>query len=182
MSTAAAAPTRSLRDPGFAAFTLLRVGFTVAPLLFGLDKFFHVMVDWDKYLWSGVTNTLPGSATQIMMAVGVVEILAGLTVAVAPRIGGLLVAAWLGVIITDLVIVSIVGEDRWWDIALRDFGLMLGAIALVILSFRYGPIARRSGQPEADRREGGRQPQPATTPTEQAEYERVHDDLTKRLG
>ncbi|HEX2028969.1 MAG TPA: hypothetical protein VHF25_13320 [Nitriliruptorales bacterium] len=196
MSASAAAGTRSLRDPGFAGFTLLRVGFTVAPILFGLDKFFHVMIDWDKYLWSEVADVLPGSATQIMMAVGVVEILAGLTVAVAPLIGGLLVAGWLGVIIGDLVIVSAVGEGRYWDIALRDFGLMLGALTLVILSLRYGPIARRragqqdetagrdrSGQPEAattastrDWGNGGQDGEHRQTP----EFESVHQALHSR--
>lgn len=162
MASRSTVGAQDLRDPGFAAFTLLRVGFTVAPILFGLDKFFNLMVDWEKYLWQGVADTLPGTDTQIMMAVGVVEILAGLAVAVAPRIGGVLVAFWLGTIITNLVIVGVT-EGEYWDIALRDFGLMLGAIALVILSLRYGPIARRGSSGEGSRREGGHEPARAPT-------------------
>ncbi|MDP9022651.1 MAG: hypothetical protein M3N57_08125, partial [Actinomycetota bacterium] len=72
MASRSTVGAQDLRDPGFAAFTLLRVGFTVAPILFGLDKFFNLMVDWEKYLWQGVADTLPGTDTQIMMAVGVV--------------------------------------------------------------------------------------------------------------
>lgn len=167
MSTASAATaTHDLRDPGYGGFTLLRATFTLIPILAGLDKFFHLMVDWDIYLWSQVADVLPGSATQIMMAVGVVEIMAGLAVAAAPRIGGLLVASWLGVIITNLTIVGAIGQDSYWDIALRDFGLMVGALTLVVLSLRYGPMAwRRAGQSAAptDRHRGPSQ-QPTSAP------------------
>lgn len=141
---------RGLRDPGFLAFWLLRLTFTVAPIMFGLDKFFHFMVDWDVYLWEPVADFLPGTADQIMMAVGVVEIVAGLVVLVAPLIGGLLVAVWLGTIVTDLVLIGItgdaagvVGRVAYWDIALRDFGLMLGALSLAILSRKWGVFGLR---------------------------------------
>src|SRR5205823_10647452 len=82
------------RDPAYQAFWLLRVGFTVAPILFGLDKFFHVLVDWDTYLAPRIVDQLPWTAHQVMYAVGVIEIVAGLVVAVRPRFGGYLVAAW----------------------------------------------------------------------------------------
>ncbi len=141
---------RGARDPGFLAFWLLRLGFTAAPIMFGLDKFFHFMVDWDIYLWEPVADFLPGTADQIMMGVGVVEIVAGLVVLVAPLIGGLLVAAWLATIIITLVLVSITGQSAgvvgpvtYWDIALRDFGLMLGAISLAILSRKWGAFGLR---------------------------------------
>ncbi|MDQ3932320.1 MAG: hypothetical protein M3252_05720 [Actinomycetota bacterium] len=147
---ATAETARGIRDPGFVAFWVLRLGFTVAPILFGLDKFFHFMVDWDIYLWEPVAEFLPGTADQIMMAVGVIEIVAGLVVLVAPLIGGLLVAAWLATIITTLVLVGITGESAgvtgpvaYWDIALRDFGLLLGALSLAILSRKWGAFGRK---------------------------------------
>jgi len=118
-----------LSDPTFQAFTLLRVGFTAAPILFGLDKFFDLMVDWPTYLWSGVASTLPGSAQQIMLVVGVIEIVAGVLVAVRPRIGALVVAAWLAGIIVNLLLVG-----DFYDVALRDFGLLLGALTLARLA------------------------------------------------
>ena len=124
------APTKAdLNDPTFQAFTLLRVAFTAAPILFGLDKFTNWMVDWPTYLWSGVSDALPGSAAGIMVAVGVIEIVAGILVAVRPRIGGYVVAAWLGSIIVNLLLVG-----DFYDIALRDFGLFLAALALTRLA------------------------------------------------
>jgi uncharacterized membrane protein YphA (DoxX/SURF4 family) len=141
------------RDLSFAAFMLLRTGFGVAPILFGLDKFFNWMVEWPYYLWEGVADALPWSAQQIMYGVGVVEVVAGLLVLVAPRVGGPLVAAWLGTIVVNLVILSWlqepvegIGRQEYWDIALRDFGLMIGAVALSLLAFRYsgrGPARTR---------------------------------------
>jgi hypothetical protein len=123
--------SKALRaDPVAQAFTLLRIGFTVAPILFGIDKFAGVLTDdWTRYLAPAFNDIIPGSAADAMHIVGVVEILAGLTVAVAPRFGGLLVAAWLGGIIVNLLIVGGYG-----DIALRDFGLMLGALTLARLA------------------------------------------------
>jgi hypothetical protein len=118
---------RALRgDPVAQSFMLLRIAFTVAPILFGIDKFAGVLTDnWTRYLAPAFNDIIPGSAADAMHIVGVVEIIAGLTVAVAPRFGGLLVAGWLGGIIVNLLIVGGYG-----DIALRDFGLLLGALTL----------------------------------------------------
>jgi hypothetical protein len=124
-----AAPQRRLDDPLFQAFTLLRIGFTVAPILFGLDKFFDWLVEWEQYLAPEVNDLIPGDAHQAMLAVGVVEIVAGLVVAVRPRFGGYLVAAWLGGIIVNLLLLG-----DYYDIALRDFGLLLAALTLARLA------------------------------------------------
>lgn len=133
-------------DPGRAAFYLLRMGFTVAPILFGLDKFFHWMVDWTRYLWVGFADFFPGTAHQVMYGVGVIEILAGVVVLFAPVAGAAMVAAWLGAIIVNLIVVSGGGavpahaefvRPDYWDIALRDFGLMMGAISLFLLARKY---------------------------------------------
>jgi hypothetical protein len=121
------------RDPAAQAFVLLRIAFTVAPILFGLDKFANVLTDdWTKYLASEFNSLLPGSAAAGMHIVGVIEVVAGLVVLVAPRFGGFLVAAWLGGIIVDLLLVGGYG-----DIALRDFGLMLSALTLTRLASAY---------------------------------------------
>jgi hypothetical protein len=119
--------TAALRgDPVAQSLLLLRIAFTVAPILFGLDKFANVLTDdWTRYLAPAFNDLIPGNAAQAMHIVGVVEIAAGLVVAVAPRPGGLIVAAWLAGIIVNLLIVGGYG-----DIALRDFGLMLGAVTL----------------------------------------------------
>jgi hypothetical protein len=120
-------------DPAFQAFWILRAGFTVAPILFGLDKFVEVMTSWEGYLAPAVDDLVPGTAQQAMYAVGVIEIVAGLVVLMAPRFGGLLVAGWLGGIIVNLLIL---GDAL--DIALRDFGLLLGALALYRLAVAFG--------------------------------------------
>jgi len=113
-------------DPVAQATLLLRIAFTVAPILFGLDKFAGVLTDdWTRYLAPAFNDVIPGDAGTAMHIVGVVEIVAGLVVAVMPRFGGLLVAGWLGGIIVNLLIVGGYG-----DIALRDFGLLLGALTL----------------------------------------------------
>jgi uncharacterized membrane protein YphA (DoxX/SURF4 family) len=126
--TRAAASVRS--DPVAQATLLLRIGFTVAPILFGIDKFANVLTDdWTRYLAPAFNDIIPGSAADAMHIVGVIEIVAGLVVAFAPRFGGLLVAAWLGGIIVNLLIVGGYG-----DIALRDFGLLLGALTLARLA------------------------------------------------
>jgi hypothetical protein len=119
-------------DPAYQAFTLLRVAFTVAPILFGLDKFFGVLVDWEVYLAPWIDDIVPGSAATAMHIFGVVEILAGIAVALKPRYGAYLVAAWLGGIIVNLLT-----HSGYYDIALRDFGLMLGALTLARLASRY---------------------------------------------
>jgi hypothetical protein len=111
------------------AFRILQVGFVVAPILAGLDKFFEVLVDWDRYLAPVVTDVLPVSGHTLMLAVGVVEIAAGVLVALRPRIGGYVVAAWLWAVIVNLLVAG----DHF-DIALRDFGLSLGALALARLA------------------------------------------------
>jgi hypothetical protein len=116
-------------DPVLQAFALLRTGFTVAPILFGLDKFFNLMTDWPQYLAPFVADITPGTPQQFMYAVGVVEIIAGLVVAVRPLWGGYLVAAWLAGIILNLLILG-----DYYDVALRDFGLLIGALALARLA------------------------------------------------
>jgi len=142
MSSAVAAVLRPIpvptadvlrRDPAAQAFTLLRIAFTVAPILFGLDKFAGVMIDdWPKYLATEFNDIIPGSAQDAMYIVGVVEIVAGLVVLVSPRFGGLLVAGWLAGIIVSLLLVGGYG-----DIALRDFGLLLGALTLSRLASAF---------------------------------------------
>ena len=123
------------RDHAAQAFTVLRVVFTVAPILVGLDKFAEVLIsDWPKYLAPEFNDLIPGSATDAMYAVGVVEIAAGVIVAVTPRFGGLLVAGWLGGIIVSLLLVG-----GYADIALRDFGLLAGALALFLLASAHDP-------------------------------------------
>jgi hypothetical protein len=124
---------RLRNDPVNQAFTLLRVGFVVLPILMGLDKFFEVMNDnWPMYLASEYNDIIPGDAQDAMYIVGVVEILAGLIVLVTPRFGGLLVAGWLAGIIASLLLVGGYG-----DIALRDFGLLLAALTLFRLAGVY---------------------------------------------
>jgi hypothetical protein len=126
------------RDPVAQAFLLLRIGFTVAPILFGLDKFANVLTDdWTRYLSTQFNDLIPGNASDAMHIVGVVEIVAGLTVAAVPRFGGLLVAAWLGGIILNLLLVGGYG-----DIVLRDFGLLLGALTLSRLASAF-PVGER---------------------------------------
>ena len=121
-----------LDDPAFQAFTILRIGFTVAPILFGLDKFLDWLVDWRIYLAPELNDIIPGNAHQAMLAVGVIEIVAGLVVAVRPKFGGYLVAAWLGGIIVNLLL-----QADHYDIALRDFGLLLAALALARLATAF---------------------------------------------
>jgi uncharacterized membrane protein YphA (DoxX/SURF4 family) len=118
-----------LRSHPHQAFLLLRTVFTIAPILFGLDKFFNVMVDWTTYLAPIATDIIPVSPQAFMYAVGAIEILAGILVAWKPRIGSLVVAAWLAGIIINLLLVP-----GYFDVALRDFGLLVGALALNRLS------------------------------------------------
>ena len=116
-----------LSEPAYQAYLLLRVGFTVAPILFGLDKFFNWTVHWPDYLAPWVNDIVPGSAQDFMYFVGVVEIAAGILVALAPRIGAYVVAAWLAGIVVNLLTAD---PPTYYDIALRDFGLLLGALTL----------------------------------------------------
>jgi uncharacterized membrane protein YphA (DoxX/SURF4 family) len=118
-------------DPATQAFLLLRTVFTVAPILFGLDKFFNLLVDWPVYLAPWIDSIVPGSPQTAMYIVGVIEIVAGVLVALRPKWGGLVVAAWLFGIIVNLLTLS-----GYYDIALRDFGLLVGALALSRLASR----------------------------------------------
>jgi uncharacterized membrane protein YphA (DoxX/SURF4 family) len=119
-------------DPVYQAFVLLRVAFTAAPIAFGLDKFFNVLVDWPIYLAPWVNRLMPGTGQDFMYVVGAVEVLAGIAVALKPRYGAYLVAAWLAGIIVNLLTYS-----GYYDIALRDFGLMLGALTLARLASQF---------------------------------------------
>ena len=131
----------SLRIPTASrqVFLVLRIGFTALPILFGLDKFANVLTDWTKYLAPQIDSIVPGTAHQAMLAVGVVEIVAGLVVAVLPRFGGPLVAVWLAGIILNLILIGGYG-----DVALRDFGLLVAALGLTRLAWAYHP-ARATG-------------------------------------
>src|SRR4051794_5427109 len=126
------------RDAGYQSFWLLRIGFTVAPIVFGLDKFFNVLVNWETYLAPWVNRLIPGTAHQFMDVVGVIEIVAGLAVAIKPRYGAYLVAAWLAGIITNLLT-----YPGYYDIPLRAFGLMRPALPRPGLASLYDPPLRR---------------------------------------
>jgi hypothetical protein len=121
------------------AFHLLRTVFTIAPIAFGLDKFFGVLTDWEDYLAPWINDIVPGSAHDAMLMVGAIEIVAGVAVAVLPRFGGLLVAAWLAGIIINLV-----SMGEYYDIALRDFGLLVAALSLSLLA---GAHAKTDAEP-----------------------------------
>jgi len=116
------------------AYRLLRTVFTVAPVVFGLDKLAELLTDWETYLAPWIDDLVPGTAHQAMLAVGAVEVVAGLAVALAPRYGALLVAAWLAGIVVNLV-----SMGAYYDIALRDVGLLVAALALAALAPRREP-------------------------------------------
>ena len=121
-------------NPAYQAYLVLRTGFVVAPILFGLDKLTNLLADWTTYLAPAIDRVVPGSAAGAMLAVGVVEVVAGLVVALRPKVGGYLVAAWLAGIITNLLLLG----DHY-DVALRDFGLLLAALALARLATAFQP-------------------------------------------
>jgi len=125
------------RDPRYQAYALLRVGFTVLPIVFGLDKFFNVLVDWPTYLAPWINDVAPGTGEQFMYFVGVTEIVAGILVALKPRYAAYVVAAWLGGIVINLLTYS-----GFYDVALRDFGLLLAALILARLASVYDPPLR----------------------------------------
>jgi uncharacterized membrane protein YphA (DoxX/SURF4 family) len=128
-------PGREARsDPAYQAFLMLRTVFTVAPILFGLDKFTNLLTDWPNYLAPWINDIVPGSGQDAMYAVGIIEIIAGVAVALIPRFGGLLVAAWLAGIILNLLTIP-----DFYDVALRDFGLLVAALALSRLAVKYSP-------------------------------------------
>jgi len=128
-----------LSDPVHKAFWLLRIGFTLAPILFGIDKFAHVLVNWDKYLAPEFVDLFHLQAHTLMYGVGVIEIVAGLVVALRPRFGGYLVAAWLAGIIFNLLLLG-----DYYDVALRDFGLLLAALTLARLATAVAPSRRNA--------------------------------------
>ena len=128
----AAMSEAAMGRPSYQAYRILHLGFTVAPILAGADKFLHLLVDWDKYLAPFVNNLLGGHGHEFMLAVGVIEIVAGLGVALKPRLFAYVVAAWLMGIVGNLLI-----SGQFYDIALRDFGLALGALALARLSHEF---------------------------------------------
>ena len=132
MHGAATAADNVATSSGHQAFRILQFGFTVAPILAGLDKFFHLLVNWDQYLPGVVANLAPISPHMLMLVVGVIEIVAGIGVALKPRIFAYVVAAWLAVIIINLLLIP-----GYFDVALRDFGLLLGALALGQLSQQF---------------------------------------------
>ncbi|HET7648967.1 MAG TPA: hypothetical protein VFK17_10370 [Gaiellaceae bacterium] len=121
-------------DAAYHAYALLRIGFTVLPILFGIDKFTNALVHWDTYLAPWIDRIMPGDAHQFMYFVGAVEIVAGLSVLVKPRYGSWVVAAWLAGIVVNLFTYS-----GYYDIAMRDFGLMLAALTLARLASIYDP-------------------------------------------
>jgi len=131
-TTAAQSHAASTSSPAYQAYWILHVGFTVAPILAGLDKFTHLLVNWDQYLPGVVANASPIQPHTLMLIVGVIEIVAGIGVWLKPRIFAYVVAAWLVVIIINLLLIP-----GYFDIALRDFGLFLAALALARLSQEY---------------------------------------------
>src|SRR4029434_7505654 len=131
-NTASAATDSTAASPAYQAFRILQIGFIAAPILAGLDKFFHVLVNWDQYLPSVVTRVSPIGAHNLMLVVGVIEIVAGIGVALKPRIFAYVVAAWLALIIANLLRIP-----GYFDVALRDFGLFLAALALARLSQQF---------------------------------------------
>lgn len=128
---------RATTNPAYQAYRILQSGFTVAPVVAGLDKFFHLLVNWDQYLAPAIARLSPLSAHQLMLAIGVIEIAAGILVAIKPRIGAYVVSAWLLAIVFDLLLVP-----GYFDIALRDVGLSLGALALGRLSMEFDRVSK----------------------------------------
>jgi hypothetical protein len=124
----------AIDNPAYQAYLILRTGFIVAPILFGLDKFTNLLTDWTTYLAPAIDRLVPGSASSAMLAIGVVEVVAGLVVAVRPKVGGYLVAAWLAGIVANLLLLG----DHY-DVALRDLGLLLAALALARLATAFRP-------------------------------------------
>jgi hypothetical protein len=130
----AQAAHRARTEPAYGAYLLLRVGFTVLPILFGADKFFNVLTNWEHYLAPWIIRLIPITGHQAMLVVGVIEIIAGLAVATKPRYAAYIVAAWLAGIVINLF-----SYPGFYDIALRDFGLLLAALTLARLASVYDP-------------------------------------------
>lgn len=139
MATTTPTLQRVRTEPAYGAFWMLRLGFTVLPILMGLDKFFNLLTDWEQYLAPWIVSLLPFSAHTAMLIVGVVEIAAGILVWIKPRYAAYVVALWLAGIIINLLTLS-----GFYDVALRDFGLMLAALTLARLATQYDPAWHRS--------------------------------------
>lgn len=122
----------SVTQPGYQAYQILHIGFTVAPVVAGLDKFFNLLVNWDQYLPPFVNKLVGGHGHYLMLAVGIIEIIAGLGVAFKPKVFSYVVSAWLLLIVINLLMIP-----GYFDVALRDFGLSLGALALARLSQKF---------------------------------------------
>ncbi len=122
----------AVSEPAYEAYQILRLGFVVAPIVAGGDKFFNLLVNWEQYLPAFVNKLVGGHGHEMMLAVGVIEIIAGLGVLFKPRIFAYVVAAWLLLIVVNLLLVP-----GYYDVALRDFGLALGALALARLSRQF---------------------------------------------
>jgi uncharacterized membrane protein YphA (DoxX/SURF4 family) len=135
MAVTTTAPRGTLRDPASQGYLILRITFVVVPILSGLDKFFNLLVEWPKYLAPWVNDLMPGTAQEFMYVVGGIEIVAGLLVLISPKWGSLIVAAWLGGIIVNLLTID---PPRYYDIAARDFALMLAALTLNRLATAFG--------------------------------------------
>ncbi|HET6892858.1 MAG TPA: hypothetical protein VFH31_17265 [Pyrinomonadaceae bacterium] len=118
--------------PGYQAYQILRLGFTVAPIVAGLDKFFNLLVNWEQYLPAFVNKLVGGYGHELMLIVGVIEIVAGLGVFFKPKVFAYVVSAWLILIVVNLLMIP-----GYYDVALRDFGLSLGALALARLSSKF---------------------------------------------
>jgi len=132
MGNVLASDRTDIANPGFQAYQILRIGFTVAPIIAGVDKFLHLLVNWDQYLPSVVNNMIGGRGHQFMLAVGVIEIVAGIGVFIKPKYFAYVLSIWLVLIIANLLMIP-----GYFDVALRDLGLALGALALGRLSSTY---------------------------------------------
>lgn len=130
-------PTTQLASPAYQAFLLLRITFVAAPIAFGLDKFFAVLTHWERYLAPQINSIMPGSAHQAMLVVGAVEIAAGVLVALRPDVGGYVVTGWLTGITVNLLLIG-----DFYDVALRDVGLLLAALALARLAAAFRSSTR----------------------------------------
>ena len=131
-SIPASAARVDISNPSYQAYLILRLGFIVAPIVAGLDKFFHVLVNWDQYLPGSVNSMVGGYGHELMLAAGAVEVVAGIGVAIKPKIFAYVVSAWLLMIVINLLMIP-----GYFDVALRDFGLALGALALARLSHEF---------------------------------------------
>jgi hypothetical protein len=134
LSDTALPASHSPHDPAYQAFILLRTLFTAAPIAFGVDKATNLLTDWQSYLSPTIDQLVPGTAHQLMLVVGLVEVIAGVLVGLRPRLGAYLVAGWLAGIIVNLLLIP-----GFYDIALRDLGLLIAALALARLAQAYCP-------------------------------------------